>query len=404
MNEVVSYEAGRDRLLALAEPVGREHVLLADCCGRILGRAVRAVSDVPPFDHSPYDGYAFRAQDVKEASSDRPVSLRILEEIPAGGVPHFAVTQGFAVKILTGAPIPDGADAVLNYEATRFTEEMVTIFAPVKSGSNIVRAGEDVRAGEILAECGTRIDGGVAGILAAQNMATPVVYRRPKIGIISTGSELVEVGQDLEPGKIYNSNQYMLGAALRQMGCEPVMLGMARDHMESICSLILTGLQQCDGLLLTGGVSVGDYDLTPAAMEMAGGKILFRGVDLKPGMACAYGIKEGKLICGLSGNPASAITNFYAVAYPAFRRMCGYRKAMPEEVRVKLLDEFPRKSSRTRILRGSLELADGFVGMRIPQKQGNVVLSSTIGCNVMAVVPAGSGSIAVGTELKGFLL
>lgn len=404
MKKLMSYWDARDLLLRLTEPVGTEIVPLQSCAGRILGQDLTATEHVPPFDRSPYDGYAFRAADSAAAAPDHPVTLRILEEIPAGGVSHYPVTEGCAVKILTGAPIPAGADAVTPFEKTQFTAQSATLFAPSESGSNIVRAGEDVRAGQLLAEAGTPIDPGLAGTLASQNVSNPLVYRVPKVGILSTGSELLEVGDAPEPGKIYNSNQYVLSAALRQLGCEPVVLGKAVDCTEKICEQIRIGLDQCDALILTGGVSVGDYDLTPAAMEMAGVEILFRGVDLKPGMACAYGIKDGKPVCGLSGNPASSMTNFYAVALPAIKKLCGLRQYFPEEITVKLANGFPKKSRGTRVLRGKLDLSNGEVRMQVPEGQGNVILSSTIGCNVMAVVPAGTGPLPAGTVLKGFLV
>ena len=404
MAKSMSYVEARDILLKRAVPLEKEKIELKDCAGRILGQEAIAAANVPPFDRSPYDGYAFRAADTKEASKENPVTLRILEEIPAGGISYVPVTEGCAVKILTGAPIPEGADAVTMYELTEFTDETVTLFQPYESGSNIVRAGEDVKIGTVLAQCGTRIDAGLAGTLCSQNIGNPIVYRIPKVGIISTGSELISVGTAPEPGKIYDSNRYMLSVAVRKMGFEPVALGKVKDDVNAICDLLEKGLEECDIVLLTGGVSVGDYDLTPAAMEMAGVEILIRGVDLKPGMACAYGEKNGKLVCGLSGNPASAMTNFYAIACPIIKKLAGCNNYMPEEISVKLLGGFRKKSRATRLLRGTLDLSHGYVGMRLPQDQGNVVLSSAIGCDVMAIVPAGSGPLEVGTELKGFLI
>lgn len=404
MKKRISYFEARDLLLSRMKPVETEFVSLKNCTGRILGDDLTATENVPPFDRSPYDGYAFRSEDSKKAAPEHPVTLRILEEIAAGEISHYAVTEGCAAKILTGAPIPEGADAVIRYELTEFTKETVTIFEPSSSGDNIVRTGEDVKIGDILAEVGTLIDPGLAGTLASQNISMPQVYRNPKIGIISTGNELLEIGAESESGKVYNSNQYMLSAALSKIGCAPVILGTVKDGTEEICELILTGLKECDALVLTGGVSVGDYDLTPAAMKMAGVEIFFQGVDMKPGMACAYGMKEGKLVCGLSGNPASAITNFYAIACPAIKKLCGYKDILPTELTVRLKNGFKKKSPGTRFLRGILDFSDGSVCMRIPKEQGNVVLSSTIGCNVMAIVPAGSGSLPADTELKGFLI
>ena len=394
----------RNLLADAVNAVGVEAIPLAECVGRVLAEDVAAADNVPPFDRSPYDGYALRSEDVAGATKENPVTLYIVEEVPAGAVPTVACTKNTAVKILTGAPIPEGADCVINYERTEFTESSVKIFEPVKAGSNIVLTGEDVKKGDLLACRGQVIDAGTAGTLASQGIAFPKVYRRPKVGIISTGNEVSEVGEPLAPGKIYNSNRYTLAAALEQIGCEPVYLGLAGDNAKAICSLMQQGLEQCDAILSTGGVSVGDYDFTPDAMEQAGVNMLFRGVQLKPGMACAYGEKDGKLACGLSGNPASSLTNFHAVAVPALKKLAGRKDYVPQEITVTLKNRFKRKSPTLRLLRGTLDLSDGTVGMTLPEEQGNVVISSAIGCNVMAIVPAGSGPLEAGTTLKGFLV
>lgn len=394
----------RDLLVDMVCTVDTETVSLAECTGRVLAEDVIAADNVPPFDRSPYDGYALCSEDVAEATKENPVTLYIIEEVPAGAVPTMACTKNTAVKILTGAPIPEGADCVINYERTEFTESSVKLFEPVKAGSNIVLAGEDVRKGDILARKGQVIDAGTAGTLASQGIANPKVYRRPKVGILSTGNEVFEVGTPLAPGKIYNSNRYTLAAALEQIGCEPVYLGLAGDSAGAIRTPLMKGLEECDAILSTGGVSVGDYDFTPDAMEQGGINILFRGVQLKPGMACAYGEKNGKLVCGLSGNPASSLTNFCAVAVPALKKLAGRSDYMPQEITVTLKTGFKRKSPTLRLLRGTLDLSDGTVGMTLPGDQGNVVISSAIGCNVMAIVPAGSGPLEAGTTLKGFLV
>lgn len=404
MLENPCFERACDLLLSQVSAVGMEQVPLSECGGRVLAQDLIAQENVPAFDRSPYDGYAVRAEDTVLASKEHPVTLQILEEIPAGAVPTKEVLAGTATKVLTGAPIPKVADAVIMYEKTVFTDETVTLFAPVKSGSNIVRTGEDISKGAVLARSGTVVDPGLAGTLAAQGEAMPLVYRKPKVALLSTGSELVEADAAPGAGKIRNSNRYMLEAALKQIGCEPVYLGIAGDSVANISARLNEGLSECDAVVTTGGVSVGDYDLTPAAMEASGVEMLFRGVDMKPGMACAYGVKAGKLICGLSGNPASSLTNFYAVALPALRKLTGQHTYLPQEIKVTLSNGFNKKSPKTRFLRGRLELKDGAVCMELPKDQGNVVLSSTIGCNVMAVVPAGSGPIEAGTVLKGFLV
>lgn len=404
MKQGLSYETARRLAADAVQAVDTEQILLDQVYGRILAEPLIAKEPVPPFDRSPYDGYAFRSRDVQCAAPDSPVTLRVLEEIPAGGVAHCAVTEGTAVKVLTGAPIPPGADAVCMFEKTAFTGETVTIFHPWRCGDNIVRRGEDVGCGDVLAPAGVRIDPGLAGTLAAQNVTAPRVYRRPVVGVISTGSELVAPGQPLAQGKIYDSNACTFAAVLRGLGCQPRYLGTAEDCVPAIAALIGQGLDSCDALLLTGGVSVGDYDLTPDAMRQAGAELLFQGVDMKPGMACAYGVCGGKLLCGLSGNPASALTNFYAVAQPALRKLCGQGEIFPRELSLTLKQPFRKKSPCTRFLRGRLEWGDGTLQMALPADQGNVVLSSAIGCDVMAEVPAGSDPLEAGTRLKGFLL
>lgn len=403
MNKV-TYTEGQSLLLQVVAPVSTERIPLRACYGRVLAQDVRAAENVPPFDRSPYDGYAFRAQDTAGASAECPVTLAITEEIAAGQVPSIPVTAGKAAKVLTGAPVPDGADAVIMFEKTRFTADTVTIFAPVKPGSNIVRVGEDVRQGALLASRGQLIDPGLAGTLASQNIAAPLVYRQPVVGLLSTGSELTEPGEERAAGGIYDSNRFTLGAVLQRLGCNVRSYGIVRDDTQAIAAAMAQALQKCDAVVCSGGVSVGDYDLTPAAMEQIGVSILFRGADIKPGMACAYGVWQGKPVCAVSGNPASSVTNLVMIAMPMLKKLCGRADHLHRPVTVTLAQGFGKKSPVTRILRGRLDLTDGRVLMQLPQDQGNVVLSNTIGCDVMAIVPAGSGPLVDGTTLKGILL
>lgn len=404
MRENMDFISARNLLLDLTCPVGTENVPLQEATGRVLAKKLVAEENVPFFDRSPYDGYAFMASDSVTASTETPVTLRILEEIAAGSVPTMSITAGTAAKILTGAPIPQGADAVVMYEKTRFTEDTVTLLQPAKSGDNIVRTGEDVKKGQVLAETGTVIDAGLAGTLASQGIAAPEVFKKPLIGLISTGSEVVEIDSSVPPGKIRNSNRYTLTAALSDIGCETKFFGIAADNAESISRCISEALNVCDAVILTGGVSAGDYDLTPDAMKISGVELLVDGVAIKPGMACTYGIREGKLIYALSGNPASSATNFYAVVMPAIQKLCGKKDTVPQRISLKLKDGFRKKSPSVRILRGKLDITGGEVCMSLSEDQGNVVISSTIGCNVMAIVPAGSGKLDPGTVLEGFLL
>lgn len=375
---------------------------LRDCGGRILAEDITAAEDVPSFDRSPYDGYAFRAADVRDASKDAPVTLRIVEEIPAGDVPRVAVTAGTAARILTGAPVPPGADAIVKFEETEFTEEEVTLFRPYSKGSNIVRKGEDFRQGDLLAKHGVAADAGTAGVLASQGKTVVSVYRRPQVALISTGSELVSPGTVPGPGQIRDSSQSALCALVSASGCRPVPFGIAGDKTADISEVLEKALTSCDTVILTGGVSAGKFDLTPDAMAASGIRPLFRGVAMKPGMACACGVKDGKLVLALSGNPAAAVTSFHVIASSALRKLCGRADIVPVTFPVTLASAFPKKSPMTRFLRGRLDLSDGTARMILPKDQGNIVLSSTIGCDIMAVVPAGSGPLDAGTKLEAF--
>ena len=404
MNYKLTYREARQVLLDFAAPVGTEHVPLAECAGRILACELFASSDVPPFDRSPFDGYVLRAADTVNASRENPVTLKIMEEIPASCVPKHALETGEASKILTGAPIPPGGDAVTPFERTEFTDSTVTLVKPLRPGENIVRKGEDIRQGALLSPCGQLIDAGLMGSLAGQNIAEPLVYRRPRIGILSTGSELIELGHDLPLGKIHDTNRYSMAALVGGLGAEPILYGSVPDNVEMIAHTMERALSECDALITTGGVSVGDFDLTPQAMESIGAKILVHGVDLKPGMACCYAGLDGKLLCGLSGNPASSITNFYVVALPALRRLCGRRDCMLREFPVTLAEHFGKPSPANRLLRGYSDLSEGIVKLRLSSGQGNVMISSLIGCDLAAVVPAGSGPVEEGTVLQGFSL
>ena len=404
MKKHMDYVSARDLLLSHAAPLDTEKVMLTAAYGRVLARDLLAQEDVPAFDRSPYDGYALRAADTVNASDDSPVTLRVLEEIPAGAVPTKVITAGTAAKILTGAPIPEGADAVINYEATDFTQDSVTLFAPLASGQNVVRKGEDVCRGTLLAAAGTVIDPGLCGTLAAQGIMQPEVYRVPRAAVFSTGNELAEPDAPVREGCIRNSNSYTLCAALKSAGLEPVYMGIAGDSVEEISELLEKALQTCDVVVTSGGVSVGDFDLTPAAMERCGVQVLFRGVSLKPGMACAYGVRDGKLICALSGNPASSLINLIAVALPALKTLAGRAEPVPQEIEMTLRDGFPKKSRATRLLHGRIALDRGKVELVLSSGQGNVMISRTVGCDAIAIVPAGSGPIAAGTVLKGFLL
>lgn len=400
----VSIEEGRQKILDAVTIVPTETIPLGDAYGRVLAMDVVAMEDVPSFDRSPLDGYAFRAEDTSGASKETPVTLKVIDYIPAGDISHVPVTKGTAVRLMTGAPVPEGADCVCKYEETEFTETEVKIFFPGKQNDNIIRKGEDVVKGTVLAEKGTVIDSGLMGTLAGQNIPEPLVYKQICAGIIATGSELVPVGQEPGPGMIIDTNEFTLTGAMEHMGFRVRRYGIADDTEEAIADILKKAMQECDVVLITGGASVGDFDVTPKAMEKAGIRLLFQGVDMKPGKACEYGVCGEKLVCGLSGHPSSSLTNLLLVGLAGLRKMSGIKDYLPKEIDLVLANDFGKQSKNDRVIRGTLMIEDGIAKIRVPKGQGNVMISSTIGSDCVAVVPGGRGPLKAGDKIKGYLI
>lgn len=397
MEQPMEWRQARDLLLESMEPVERELLPLSRATGRILAQPQRARWDMPPFDRSPYDGYAFQSGDTQ---GKLPVTLKVVEEIPAGAMPTRTVVPGTAAKVLTGAPIPPGADAVTKFEETRFTPDTVTLLRPYSPGENIIRQGEDLRAGDLLAGPGQRLDPGLAGALWTQGVRGVEVYRRPRVGLITTGSELQENGAPSRAGRIPNSNRPAFEAALRLAGAEPVWFGSPGDDCDAIAGMISTAWAETDLILTTGGVSVGDYDLTPAALERAGGEIVVRNLRLKPGGKCCFGWKGKELACCLSGNPASAMTCFYAVVLPLLRKLAGYPEGQLPELTVPLGADYPKASPQTRLLRGRLTAWNGRLVFLPAPSQGNGALHTLAGANALGELPAGSPPMQAGTPIQ----
>ncbi len=403
----MDYEEAALLLEKTINPVETEDIPIEKCLGRVLGSDITAAENVPSFDRSPYDGYAFRAEDTTDASEAKPVTLRVVENIRAGQMPAQKTESGMATRLMTGAPIPEGANAVCKYEDTEFTDESVTIKNEYKPGDNVVTAGEDIRFGTVVLNKGYRIDAGMMGTLASLGIMSVSVYRMPVAGILSTGDEVVEAGGFLPPGKIRNSNRYTIAAALESIGVQTVYLGQAADTVEDICRLIREGEDKCDMLISTGGVSVGDYDLVPDAMKECGYEIPVRGVAMKPGMACAYGIKKEdsntRLMLGLSGNPASSLTNLQCVCYPAIKKMMGLDQYEHQVVQIKVGDEIKKGAGKgTRFVRGRIAFRDGDIFFDAPSSQGNVVISSAAGCDAYGVVSGLKAPIKTGTKINVF--
>ena len=400
----ITLEEAQNLILERCQPVSTEIVHLTEALGRVLARDIKAEENIPPFARSPYDGYAFRAEDTNGVSAVDPVTLEVIEEVPAGYAPSKKVTQGKAVKILTGAPIPEGADAVTKYEETKTEGVFVAIGNPFKSGENVVPAGEDVTEGEIIARKGTALTPPIIGLMSALGISEAEVYKRPRIAIISTGDELLDISEPLSPGKIRNSNAYTLAAYCKELGAEPVILGMVNDKAEEVASLITEGLKQADLVITTGGVSVGDYDVVRDAVAEVGAETLFWKIEIKPGSPSLAAVKDGKLILALSGSPAAAMVIFQLVGILLIKKLAGWSEVFHPQTEVILKSGFRKASPRRRFLRGRLMVENGTAYVDIIGGQGNGVLKSLIGCDILAEVPAGSGSLKAGEKLKAFLL
>lgn len=312
-------------ILKQISPLPGEDVPLVQANGRILFENVRAARMVPPFANSAMDGFAVLWQDVSQASPESPVTLRILDEVPAGYVSKHRVREGTAIKIMTGAPIPRGADTIVRVEYTISSGDAVQILQTDKSGSHIREAGEDIRKGQIILEKGKLLTPADIGLMASVGKSRVRVYRRPTVALISTGDELLEVEDRPEPGKIVNSNSYTLTAAVQETGAVPQRLGIVRDKRKQLAAAFRKALRY-DAVITSGGVSVGDYDLVKEALSDVGVKMQFWKVAQKPGHPMAFGRIRKKPVFGLPGNPVSSAVSFILYARPALLKMMGQRK------------------------------------------------------------------------------
>ena len=376
-----------------------EEVALEKAFGRILATDVVAEMSVPSFRRSPYDGYALRSEDTMGATKEKPVVLKVNEVVAAGEVPNFQVKSGTATRIMTGAKLPEGADAIIMYEKTEFTETEVKIFSPVLPG-NIIEIGEDVRKGSVLLEKGTKLSEGGVALIAGQGKTSVLVYRKPRVAILCTGAELVPVGEKIKDGKIYNTNGYLIAGYMQRFGLEPVYYGVVVDRPQIIEENIKKALRECDLVVTTGGVSAGDYDFLPSVLDRMGAEVLFHGLDFKPGGVITCGRYQNKTIFCLSGNPGSAATSLLWVCSPYLKRISGLSNYGFEIGFAKMRTEYPKSSRGNRILKGKLVLGDGEVDFELLNNQQNGSVSSMESCSVLAKIPAGSDRVGIGDKVK----
>jgi len=383
---------------------GESSISLMDTLGRVLSRDIIAQDNSPFFDRSPLDGYALLASDTEFATSSQPVELKVLEEIPAGYVAVSKVTSGTAVKVMTGAPIPKGADVVVKYEEVERQGGLVSIFKPLKSRTNVVYAGEDVKKGEVVAKRGTLVTPALIGLLAGLGISCVYVYHRVKVAILSTGDEVIDINESVRPGKIYDSNRHTLQARCLELGVEPVMLGNVADWQEQVAERIREGLRQADVVITTGGVSVGDYDVVQDAVEEVGAKIVFWKVDIKPGSPILAATKDQKLIVSLSGNPVAALITFDLLVIPLLKKMMGQREYLYSKIQGTLLDGFGKSSEQRRFLRARFLVENGKILIGLTGIQNNSALKSMMECNLFVDVPAGSGPLNPGEVVSAYII
>lgn len=396
-------ETAREILLNNARTMAAEEVALAECWQRVLAVEVAAEADFPPFDRSPLDGFALVAAEVEAASRERPVVLNVVDDIPAGSVPRATVRPGTAAKIMTGAPLPPGATGVVRREDTCEANGQVTVFAGAGVAANICRRGEEIAAGEKVIAAGTVANAGVMGLLALLGVAGPQVYKRPRVALLATGSEVAPVDAPLAAGAIRNSNSYMLTAQVREAGAAPVLLGIARDEVTAIAAR-LQAAAACDLVITTGGVSAGDYDLLSDVYKELGIATLFARVGMKPGMPVLAGLKDGKLYIGLSGNPAAASVAFEQLVRPLLLKMGGRRELGRPRARAVLTAPFTKPSTAKRFVWARCQPSDGGLTVAPLPLQGNGMLKSAVTANALIAIPAGSPPLAAGSPVEIYLL
>ena len=411
---LIEVEEALNHILACVTPLPAETLPLTHCFNRVLARDIVSECDVPPFVNSAMDGYAVIAEDVRHCSAAQPVKLKVIENIPAGVAPQKQVIPGTASRIMTGAPMPAGANAVVPFEQTSEAQPVVglpaneiAILQPVFANDHIRPAGEDVPKGEVVLRAGKRLRPQEIGLLAAIGQGQVAVHKIPRVAILATGDELVGLTEPLTPGKIRNSNEYTQAALVQSYGAEPVMLGVARDTMQDLTAKIQAGLAQCVDLFLTSaGVSVGDYDIVKNVLA-AKGEMYFWQVAIKPGKPLAFGVIQGVPLIGLPGNPVAAMIAFEVFARPAILKLAGLVNWEKPTLRA-TLQEGVYNSGRQHYMRAYLSQLEGKYQVTTRgsgvQVQGSGILSSLVWANALVVVPNEVTYIPAGTEVDVWLL
>ncbi|MHB1445369.1 MAG: molybdopterin molybdotransferase MoeA [Acidimicrobiales bacterium] len=405
---LIPLEEARDHVLAACHPLGSVELALGDALGLVLASDLVSTEDVPPFANTAMDGYAVQASDTAAATESAPVTLDVVGSLAAGQPPEPPVGPGQAVRIMTGAPMPPGADAVVMVERTAARPGRVEIMVPVTRGENVRAPGDDIGAGQLVFARGSVLTPSHLGVAASVGATAVAVHRRPRVGVLSTGDELIDGGGPLRPGQIRESNRAVLLGLLAEVGCVAVDLGIARDTEAEISSVLRAGLAGCDAVLSSGGVSVGDFDYVKVVLDqLSGGAMRWMQVAVRPAKPFAFGVVESTPVFGLPGNPVSSSVSFELFARPALRQMMGYEGPGRFRPRLTVLAEEPfggSRDGRLSFYRVSARLrGDGRVGVRSSGGQGSHMLSAMARANALALVEAGT-AVGEGEELEAWLL
>jgi len=395
---MISMEDALEIVLKQVSVLSSERVKLLSSLGRVLSENIYSDFDIPGFNRAAMDGYAVVAKDTVHACPDRPVTLKVIDEVPAGFKIRSAISSGKAIRIMTGAVLPEGADAVVMVEYTEAREDKVMVFRSVKKGENVSFSGEDVKKGELVLSRGTLIRPQEVGMLAALGKTEVYVTRKPKVAIISTGDELIEPGRTLEKGKIYDSNSFSLFSQVLKCGADPERIGIVPDDKDELLHKVKMGLSS-NILLLSGGVSEGKYDLVKEVLMEVGVKPLFWKVAVKPGKPTFFGIRERTLVFGLPGYPVSSMMNFENLVKPAIFKMLGRRGYKRIKIRAVLKGEIKNSSGRKNFIRVRLIEENGrYLAIPAPsQKSG--VLKSMVWANAVVVLSTDVRKVENGEEV-----
>jgi molybdopterin molybdotransferase len=410
---LLSVSQALERLLAEFQPLESEAVALEEALGRVLAEPLTAPLDLPPFANSSMDGYAVHAADVAGARPETPAALPVVADIPAGApLPAAPVPAGAAARIMTGAPVPPGVDAIVPIEATDDAQSSggapppaaVRILKAYSPGANVRLAGEDVRAGELVLAAGQVIRPAEVGLLAALGMSRVPVVRRPRVVVLSTGDELVDLGQPLGPGQIHDSNSHTLAALVVAYGGQPLRVGRVPDQLEVMRRRLREAVAAgADLILSSAGVSVGAFDVVKRALEQDG-TLGFWRVNMRPGKPVAFGRVQGVPFMGLPGNPVSAAVTFEIFVRPAVLKMAGRAALAKPQVRARL-DQAIASDGRESYLRAVVRPeAGGGYAARLTGAQGSNLISSLTRANALLVIPAGQKQVAAGETVTAWML